>query len=329
MPAGACGRAGAPGLLGLALLATACGDEAVFDPRVKSHLVQMGQGRRASTFHWYLLCRAWQLKHGNVVCQYSVNWKAAMRRAAHRGNVVVLKGHAMVTAATAVAVNATVPRPGVFYSYDSVAWYEEKIVPARLGRPVRTMRFTDLVTHGWRRVAEDHALVLGLDLRQRELLTEHLRYWVVLRRCCGMQLSADFRTILRARHTRPVAEPERLRGLKHRWGTPLFTDCILYNLTEVERLYRKTYVSLRYGSSVESPVGATVFLRPHYCTTTTALAARGAKFNELDYGLFVTGAGPKVTGSAAPASAAGGPVLSAGQLPAANRTEPRRTSVAR
>merc|ERR1711990_43432 len=76
-------------------------------------------------------------------------------------------------------------------------------------------------------------------------MLEYFRYWEVLRQCCGVQMSQDWRNTLD-----PLEGYTDHHG-PHDLGNP---HCMLYNITEVEATFRETvlYRQMQKYSSLRS-----------------------------------------------------------------------------
>jgi len=80
-----------------------------------------------------------------------------------------------------------------------------------------------------------YAEKLGLDDGAGDDVLEYMRYWSVLRRCCGPQMSFDYRARLLGL---PRADNAKARAR----NDPAYDACETYNLTAVERHVLRTRV---------------------------------------------------------------------------------------
>ncbi|KAJ1621780.1 hypothetical protein T492DRAFT_1067281 [Pavlovales sp. CCMP2436] len=216
------------------------------------HIIQAGEPRSASTFQFMTLCRAWQLKHIDVQClyvQYPRQIRDSLRnteqhsplRRKECAHALQMKAFVEKTLSCAfVASFGAGGRP--------VGWAGP--------RPVFEQSAMGSDARGFQMLVVNYADFLGLEANQTALLVQYMRYVVPLRRCCGTQMSQDFRTVLNSKHAATAAPYlEVIPDLAHPFKSDLaYDDFQTMNLTEVERLYRKTDVSLRFGSSAQDKV---------------------------------------------------------------------------
>ena len=89
---------------------------------------------------------------------------------------------------------------------------------------------TDIAKHG-HLIVHEYQSALGLDGGQMGQLGEYLRYWDILRVCCGGQMSIDWRNVL-----------QQTPGyqFKHDPHSGLAANCQMYDIAAVERLLLKT-----------------------------------------------------------------------------------------
>jgi len=102
---------------------------------------------------------------------------------------------------------------------------------ARL-RPAYVQAYDDFTAFGWFHYAGVYARQFDLSQAEERELKQFLRYWVVVRRCCGRQLSQDYRAILKAKTVgNPAADhPEDAAALAHTFESEDYNDCHIYNL---------------------------------------------------------------------------------------------------
>lgn len=86
-------------------------------------------------------------------------------------------------------------------------------------------------------IATDYAHALNLTRTEVGHVTEYIRYWSILRRCCGYEMSADWRATLR-NDTAHVPH--------HNPSSPLYPDCALYRLDAVERALMRSHIYQRF-----------------------------------------------------------------------------------
>lgn len=123
-------------------------------------------------------------------------------------------------------------------------------------------------------LVKDLETILAMTVHQIDLVLDYMRYWHVLRRCCGAQMSHDFRQRL-------LGESPSLRDP----ASPDFDACEIYNVGQVERFLIKTPV-FRKCAAVDAVQRLSVVdgrLNGTYCERANALAKTRPTFGKLDY----------------------------------------------
>jgi len=89
-------------------------------------------------------------------------------------------------------------------------------------------------------IVYDYQRPLGLTDEQTTDLAEYMRYWEILRRCCGAQMSKDFSA--------------RLRGhARERNDTDIAFDmCEAYNITNVEGMLMRTRIHREFAPTIDA-----------------------------------------------------------------------------
>lgn len=97
--------------------------------------------------------------------------------------------------------------------------------------------FEDVAVRG-RSLVFDYAQILNLTVKEAHQIATFVRYWEILRRCCGAQMSTDYRhRLFKGSYNLPTnmihfrAEDD-----------PSFDACEIYNIDQVERRYVHTAV---------------------------------------------------------------------------------------
>ena len=109
-----------------------------------------------------------------------------------------------------------------------------------LGLPVQLAQSpTELSKWGWHHFAAKYADAFGLSTSHLYALLDFIRYWDVLRQCCGAQMSDDWRAALEGRN---VTDPEPAVD------SPGYSACTMYDLDAVESLLMGTEVYRRFGA---------------------------------------------------------------------------------
>jgi hypothetical protein len=131
-----------------------------------------------------------------------------------------------------------------FFTGDNgIDWHSEAAHLANdLGRDVKYVQlFDNLAMHGYT-LAADYQPIFALNNSQCESLLTYLRYWDVLRQCCGPQMSQDWRATLQhdAAH-----EPH--------WTLEdtAYPACEMYDLDKVQSNMHNTKLSQLRGVSGE------------------------------------------------------------------------------
>jgi hypothetical protein len=70
----------------------------------------------------------------------------------------------------------------------------------KAGCNVSYVQILDTLKDRGYRVSRDYDDALGLDVARSDALMDYLRYWDVLRVCCGKQMSGDYRDRLQRKH---------------------------------------------------------------------------------------------------------------------------------
>ncbi|XP_053397045.1 uncharacterized protein LOC123562512 [Mercenaria mercenaria] len=97
-------------------------------------------------------------------------------------------------------------------------------------------------------IAYEYQSIFRVSDKQMEKVTEYLRYWDILRVCCGKQMSADWRWhLLHTKHFTP----------HHELHSSSYPACEMYNISAVEQLFIKTNIYQKYahGPSLHDIIG--------------------------------------------------------------------------
>jgi hypothetical protein len=108
-----------------------------------------------------------------------------------------------------------------------------------LSNPIKYVQnLKKLEYYGYKLLVNEINQVFSLSETETIQLMDYLRYWEILRRCCGVQQSSE--------------NIHRLRGLpskeSHQFGTMLYPACEIYDLDQVESSFLKTSIVQQYGS---------------------------------------------------------------------------------
>ncbi|XP_045202150.2 uncharacterized protein LOC123555619 [Mercenaria mercenaria] len=136
----------------------------------------------------------------------------------------------------------------------------------------------DLVSRRGHYIVHEYQRFFGISDEKMQHIVEYLRYWDVLRVCCGMQMSADWRN-----HLAPKAKYKQ----HHSYHSPTYPACEMYNISQVEHLLVNTYVfkKLSHIGSLRDVIGKTStvdgILNGSYCERcNTNISKMHLKFNQ-------------------------------------------------
>ena len=261
-------------------------------PEVPNVAVQYGPFRSASTLQYQMLCAIMFLVHGDdgdVECSFlsrvnvegtpisepgakakgsKADWRMPPPPKVGAGEYVVLKTHAPLT-----VPNDAGEKVWVFATSNGTDLASGGL--RALGYPVKLVQSTvDLALHGHHEFASRLADIFGLGDDRRDALLAYVRYWDVLRQCCGAQMSEDwYRVLMKEKYARwkPNYRPH------HAIDAPSYPACETYNVTAVEAALVATRVFAAYGPrsrALRSLSVADGDLDGTYCARTTAFMAR-------------------------------------------------------
>lgn len=98
-------------------------------------------------------------------------------------------------------------------------------------------KFEDVAVRG-RSLVFDYAPILNLTVKETHQLATFVRYWEILRRCCGAQMSTDYRhRLFKGSYNLPM----HMIHFRAK-DDPSFDACEIYNIEQVERRYVETAV---------------------------------------------------------------------------------------
>jgi len=217
-------------------------------------IVQFGSPRTATTLQFQILCLIATMLHGEkdekVACKFVggrnsplPNAKQMMRN----GHFPVIKSH--------IHTNNLMDDLGVFNNKQSKLMKEypngiwvfrtgkrdtEKIdwmkLEDKVSSPVVSLKYVQsletLGRDGIHGILDDYARIFRLSAHELAELSEYIRYWTILRQCCGKQMSVDWRKMLQ-NHTR---DGHAIHDHKHSMHDPNYHACEMYNIKWVERL---------------------------------------------------------------------------------------------
>lgn len=212
-----------------------------------SHVIlQAGPHRSGTTFQFHVLCAATCLAHADedVACDFVTN--PVGRSNESKQTFRVIKTHDM-KAALQLRIELGKEKSSLFMTSNEGApvskWEQAKNVPqADLDLYVDyVQKFDELLLQGYS-VAYRYARMFDLDEQGTGALLSYIRYWEILRKCCGAQMSKDYRLRLQGQHAR------KEKGLND-FG---YDMCEAYDIGAVEKLLVQTEVFLKCGSRIEA-----------------------------------------------------------------------------
>ena len=218
-------------------------------------IVQFGTPRTATTLQFQILCLIATMLHGEkdekVACDHVPGGDSPLPNAKQMmrdGHFPVIKSH--------IHANDLLDDLGVFNKkkqsklmeeYPNGIWLfrtgkrdTEKIdwmkLEDKVSSPVVSLKYVQsletLGRDGIHGILDDYARIFRLSAHELTELSEYIRYWTILRQCCGKQMSVDWRKMLQ-KHTR---DGHAIHNHKRSMHDPNYHACEMYNIKWVERL---------------------------------------------------------------------------------------------
>lgn len=219
--------------------------------QVPSIFIQSGLARTASTLQFQSLCLFMTILHPDaeqVDCRYVARHDPRLLEGIDLKHPLVIKMHDSPTEYDPVA-QATRGRANERKAWHFVSWRETTRNPQDLveqlrltwGLDVRYVQTRNAIrTRGYRYV-QDYQDILGLDDNHMGMALEYLRYWTILRKCCGLQMSShQLGKIAMWGNNWPD------RNVSH----PAYPDCALYDMKMVTDHFLQTRVYRAFGKKV-------------------------------------------------------------------------------
>lgn len=222
--------------------------------------VQYGEPRTATTLQSEILMRVVEVLHQQrAVFNYTRNVVtcATIRDVAKDGRYHVLKTHSppnSMTKCPSAVMFATA------HQHADLRW-------VRGAHYVQV--YERLVERGWAAELAQYAQFFQLSQREHVTLHQYVRWWSIVRQCCGFQSSVDTRNSLRA-------GKEDDKTLRYPFLSFGYVGCRTYNLTEVERLLRTSDLGRRYGTVPDG-----------HCESSISAIRAGKGFNGVELGVGV------------------------------------------
>ena len=212
-------------------------------------ILQYGRARTGTTLQFQTLCAIAHLIFGarsnTVRCVSTGTTKPIPTDyAVPAGTVVVQKTHQ--------APPTRVSQPAwLFATESSAAPLSSTLLRAHSEASSLPLRFVqqsaDLARRG-HTLAAEYQRVFRLSDAQTDSLLEYLKYWDVLRLCCGAQMSEGYRAVLQHRAAFAGAFDGGAAGGGSSGGSGGGHVCEMYKLDQVESLLLRTSLYIRFAS---------------------------------------------------------------------------------
>jgi hypothetical protein len=186
-------------------------------------IIQVGDPRSASTYQWYLLCSVLRLRYPDqdVSCDAQMLFETP--------TVQLVKQHDFE-----LMFDETWRRfKHRLYFFASTR--DESPGVIRHPDVIHYQVYSDFAKRGLASIL-DYQEIFSLSNQDTKLLVQHIRYWEILRKCCGSQQSIDNRIRL---HNSSLPK-------MHAFEDYDYPNCEIYDLEQVERNFLRTNLSLRY-----------------------------------------------------------------------------------
>ena len=235
-------------------------DELVYLPHIPRDaikIIQVGQMRSGSTFQWYVLCSIMRLRHPLEEVHCNDDEKIL----SYDSRIQVIKTHGQ----SLHHYFYIVPKEKLFFFYSVKSDYPVNDVDISY-----TQRYEDL-TRREVGVLLDYQKMFSLSDLDTQLLFQHMRYWMIIRRCCGSQQSYDNRLKLH-NSTSPRAKA---------FISYDYLSCDIYDLDLVEEMFLQTNLSQRYPDDLYSAnVRPTENIKKGFCRQSAEKIKAGYDFND-------------------------------------------------
>ena len=215
-------------------------------------IVQYGTPRTGSAFQFHLLCIMARMSllsfnnHSNVVCSFAKNASEAEALIQKNGHLLVLKMHDRPP---------DVCRNKGCFVFSSHTNHEEKWPESIYQQVLSEFRSTPL------KISSSYKTTFNLNENFVDKLQGYMRYWSILRQCCGNQMSQHQRLILHG-----CADTISTDSLS-------YPACELYNRNELSNLLSRTFV---VRMKLETPV---IHDYNAYCNAEDQKIIEGNDFN--------------------------------------------------
>ena len=215
------------------------------------NIIQSGVPRTASTFQFELLCGCALVKAQalglTVSCQFDTRNDSA--------DINVIKTHHYERRWRNVAnqyLFVSVPSQQSAIAFRSKPMFSDTLL---------FQVYSDFILRTISTIL-DYVPVFELSSPDIGAIHEYLRYWQIVRRCCGSQASYDWRLELHNSSKRPHHSIHALDSM----------DCHLYKLDEVEKRVRESLLCVRFPHCLDC-------VHEGYCAETLGKLRDGFDFN--------------------------------------------------
>ena len=241
-------------------------------------IIQYGKPRTATTLQFQILCLMMAYLHedniNNVTCYFN------NKNNGKHLNYNVIKTHRISGFLSERPSNTWI----FLTSSDRLSDIETFELNSNI-KLLMQMNFTipyiadvNLVAKRGHFIVYEYQHIFGLSDTKMEQIAEYLRYWDILRVCCGKQMSADWRNHL---------APSKNYKQHHDPHSPTYPACEMYNISEVERRMINTLAFKKLSQSdplrrfIGKPEISDVVLDGTYCSRCNEnIAKRNLKFNQ-------------------------------------------------
>ena len=174
----------------------------------------------------------------------------------------------------------------IFMTYSNALKDNKKNILEENTRKIKNMKISipyvadfDMVSKRGHTMIMEYQTYFNLSDSQKEHTLVYMRYWDILRICCGRQMSADWRNQLN-----PISSYQQ----HHYKNSTAYPACEMYNISEVERLFMETYVYQHFAhipslsDAIGKPSTVDGKLDGTYCDRCNKnIVVKGLNFNSI------------------------------------------------
>ncbi|XP_045194317.2 uncharacterized protein LOC123549938 [Mercenaria mercenaria] len=191
-------------------------------------IIQYGPPRTATTLQFQVLCLMMALQHEDEITSVACN-----RNLSYKYNVI--KTHTIgkylmrIPSNSWIFMTSGAHKRNILHGIRNIKDKQIRIV---------YVADIDLVSKRGHFIAYEYQRFFGVSNDKMKIIVEYLRYWDILRLCCGKQMSADWRNHL---------SPEPNYEWHHDPHSPTYPACEMYNISQVEQLFINTYAFQKFA----------------------------------------------------------------------------------